>query len=620
MCGIVGVCRSKHAVAPEQLDAMLETIRHRGPDASGTYISSSGHVGLGHNRLAILDLSEAGGQPMSTVDGRHHIVFNGEIYNFRELRESIEGQGKAFRSQSDTEVLQQLFVDKGDRCLELLNGMFAFAVYDEAAGSLFLARDRVGIKPLYYVHKGGEFAFASEIKPLLQLPFVSREIDALALDAYFTLGYIAEDLCIFKDVRKLPPATWLRIDLATGEMAMERYWSPLNGQSADFALSEEDALGQLDEHLREAVRLRLVSDVPIGAFLSGGVDSSLVATNMASLSDTPIRTFNISFASSAHDESAYARIVAESIGSRHTERCVKIDDAAAVRALAFNYDEPFSDSSLIPTYYVSKVAREQVTVVLSGDGGDELFGGYNWYSWMQQVGDLDRWLGPMAKPVGRLSRGLPSWIPRRHALSSLGLDRGHRFLSRVGMMSEADRAQLLNGDLYNELGDTRYSEQYCSRLNGLPGDLIDSLTLTDFHHYLPEDILTKVDRASMAVSLEARVPWLDHNVVEFAYGLPTEMKIRRGIKKVLPKQLAAKQLPAGLDVERKQGFSVPLQAWMRMELGDLLEDALADPPPFLNVDRARTLLARHRACCRQQLGWPLFAVLMYALWWKEIVS
>ena len=616
MCGISGVHLPHGGVTRRLMDAMTACMRHRGPDYTGLWTADDERLGLGHNRLSILDLSPAGNQPMAAQDGRCRIVFNGEIYNFAALRKILEARGHTFRSHCDTEVLLALYAEYGEAMLPHLNGMFAFCIHDPVRNLLFAARDRAGVKPFYYSARQGAFGFASEPKALLQLPFVSRELNPSALDAYFTLGYVPDPLCIFKDIAKLPPGHSLTVSLSGGDPVLRRYWSLPAAVADDGALSESDRAARLEELLRDAVRLRLVSDVPIGCFLSGGIDSSLIATLMASECSAPINTFTIRFTNTQFDESPYARMVAQAIGSHHTEETVDMDAAKAMRDLTFFFDEPFADASMIPTYYVSKVAREHVTVVLSGDGGDELFGGYNWYSWLLS---LQRWrsrLGPLTLPVGALARHLPGNWPGRHLLSMMDRSVPAQLLDRVGILSAGLKAALYGNAMLPTSGMKDAATAFTATFDSLDGDLLRRLTEMDFNHYLPGDILTKVDRASMAVSLEARTPWLDYRLVEHAYALPASWRIRGGTKKYLPKALARKILPAELPLERKQGFSIPVQDWMGKDLGLMLEEALAEEAvqPYLSTKGVLALLDSHRRNPARRLGVPLFAVLSFALW------
>jgi asparagine synthase (glutamine-hydrolysing) len=598
---------------------MAKTMGHRGPNSTGIYVSKDKKTGLAHDRLSIIDLSDSANQPMRNEDATLWLVFNGEIYNFRELRAALLERGHRFRSKSDPEVILHLFEEKGIDLLEDLNGMFAFCLFDEVKNEFFLARDRVGIKPLYYYAKNGIFAFSSELKALLTLPQVKKEIDMTGLDYYFTLGYIPEDLSIFQDIRKLRPGHYLHYD--GSQMRIERYWQ-LDSQKIDLSsASEMDLVEMLEEKLNDAVKIRMVSDVPIGTFLSGGLDSSLVTTFMAQAAGRPVNTFTIGFGSNEYDETAFARLIAESIGSIHREHPVHLDAIDMLDKLIFHFDEPFADSSLIPTYYISRAAKENVTVILSGDGGDELFGGYNWYSWVLLVERLKKKLGMASGMLSNLGDILPDRVKHKHLLSVLRLEQPDSFLERVLFFNDKQKSRLYANDLKRIGSQGHPRERFLHFFNGTHGDLIEKMSITDFHYYLPEDILTKVDRASMAVSLETRVPWLDHRLVEFAYSVPSSLKIRNGRKKYLPKKLAEKVLPKNFPVERKQGFCVPLSQWMRDRMGDMLEEELHDKSlsQYLNISYVREILNNHRKHENINHGPRLFSVLIFALWHKKFI-
>jgi len=601
------------------MDRMTGLMQHRGPDHTGLWVSPDGRLGLGHNRLSIIDLSPAGNQPMASPDGNLRIVFNGEIYNFAELRKVLERRGRIFRSHGDTEVLLALYSEYGAGMLQYLNGMFAFCIHDPVRHLLFAARDRAGVKPFYYSTRAGAFGFASEPKSLLPLPFVSRELHPQALDSYFTLGYVPDPSCIYRDIRKLPPGHSLTVPLDGGSPVTQRYWKLPDSTPFDAKVTEVELVHELETRLRDAVRLRLVSDVPVGCFLSGGLDSSLVAALMASECRSPINTFTIRFTNARYDESPFARQVAEAIGSHHTEETVDMDAVKAIRELAFHFDEPFADASMIPTFYVSKAARSHVTVILSGDGGDELFGGYNWYSWMLSLQQWRRRLGPLAGPVARVARRTPDTWRGHHFFSTLDAPFARQLLDRVGILTPALKAPLYTDELRQAVGNLDAGSAFAESFDRTGGDLLRQLTETDFNLYLPGDILTKVDRASMAVSLEARTPWLDYRLVEFAYALPSLWRIRHHRKKFIPKALARRLLPAGLPLERKQGFSIPLQEWMRGDLGNLLEEALEGDAlkPYLHPDAVRQLLTAHRMNPSCRYGVPLFAILSFALWRRQ---
>ena len=572
MCGIAGIVEvGGRGVDRALLTAMTTAQAHRGPDGDG--FVCRGGVGLGHRRLAIIDLV-TGDQPMPNDDQSIWIVFNGEIYNYRELRTELEARGSRFRTQSDTEVILRAYEAYGADCVTRLRGMFAFAVLDERARQVFLARDRVGIKPLVYHWDGRRLLFASELKGILQAVNVPRDLDLEALGEYLGYHYVAAPRTIFRAVRKLPPASTLTVSLDGGAPRVARYWT------LRFApqprVSEDEWIEGLKAQLAHAVRSHMISDVPIGAFLSGGLDSSTVVALMAQASSTPVRTFSIGFAETDFDELAYARQVAARYGTDHYELVVKPSALDVLPKLAWHFDEPFADSSAIPTYYVSKITREHVTVALSGDGGDENFAGYRRYARAQQLHErLDHGMLRLAQPLLRLAAGaLPVGAPGQAYAGFLGageLGRYHRLMTYE--RSETLR-HLLTSDLRGSVaapGPAGFARLVAEL--GAP-DYVSALQLIDIHTYLPEDILTKVDRASMAVSLESRVPLLDHVLMEYAATIPSSLKLREGQGKHILKRAMASSLPGDILTRRKMGFGVPLGEWFRGELRELVRDVL----------------------------------------------
>ena len=572
MCGIAGIVEvGGRGVDRALLTAMTTAQAHRGPDGDG--FVCRGGVGLGHRRLAIIDLV-TGDQPMPNDDQSIWIVFNGEIYNYRELRTELEARGSRFRTQSDTEVILRAYEAYGADCVTRLRGMFAFAVLDERARQVFLARDRVGIKPLVYHWDGRRLLFASELKGILQAANVPRDLDLEALGEYLGYHYVAAPRTIFRAVRKLPPASTLTVSLDGGAPRVARYWT------LRFApqprVSEDEWIEGLKAQLAHAVRSHMISDVPIGAFLSGGLDSSTVVALMAQASSTPVRTFSIGFAETDFDELAYARQVAARYGTDHYELVVKPSALDVLPKLAWHFDEPFADSSAIPTYYVSKITREHVTVALSGDGGDENFAGYRRYARAQQLHErLDHGMLRLAQPLLRLAAGaLPVGAPGQAYAGFLGageLGRYHRLMTYE--RSETLR-HLLTSDLRGSVaapGPAGFARLVAEL--GAP-DYVSALQLIDIHTYLPEDILTKVDRASMAVSLESRVPLLDHVLMEYAATIPSSLKLREGQGKHILKRAMASSLPGDILTRRKMGFGVPLGEWFRGELRELVRDVL----------------------------------------------
>lgn len=614
MCGIAGIL-DKNRVGREVLEQMCSSLYHRGPDDEGVYLNKDSVVGLGHRRLSIIDLSSQASQPMSNENGKVWLVFNGEFYNYQDYRLWLQERGHKFKSRSDSEMVIHLYEELGLSFLKKIRGMFALGLWDEDKKRLLLARDRVGKKPLYYASTNNAFAFASEIKALLKVPNISREIDLDALNFYFAFGYIPQALSIFRDIRKLPPGHYLIYQ--RGEIEVKRYWDlPAEGELV--GVSEEELLSRLEELLEESVKLRMISDVPLGVFLSGGVDSSIVAALMAKHSSEPIKTFSIGFDEDKYNELPFARKVAQYIGSDHHEFIVKPDAAEVITKLANQYDEPFADSSAVPTYYVSKMAREHVKVVLSGDGGDELFAGYNWYWWVKEGELLSRALGPLSNLVGGFARMLPKEVRGKHFLERIGLNGAEQFIRRVSIFDEEQRRFLLNRTV---LGETDHRLPEKSVLNCFGNDVGDSVAKMqrfDFKFYLPDDILVKVDRASMLVSLEVRAPLLDHLVCEFSFKVPEYFKLRGRTKKYLLKQLARRLLPADFPLERKQGFSIPLREWMSSDLSEMFGSVLfySNLGDYIDMGYVTGLFKEH-AEGRVNHGARLWSILMFGLWMEN---
>jgi asparagine synthase (glutamine-hydrolysing) len=579
MCGIHGVV-STHAVENRAtLTCSSDALAHRGPDSSGAWWSPDGRVGLAHRRLAIIDLSAGGAQPMSRDAERLVLTFNGEIYNFRELRAELESLGHRFQSSSDTEVLLAAYDAWGERCVDRLDGMFALALYDSKRQTLFVARDRAGEKPLFYGWDGRTFRFASEIKAIFADRSFPRRIDPAGLDCYLALGYVTGDRCIVAGLKKLPPAHTLTFSAANGSITMRRYWEPppFGGES----ITMPALLDELEMLLENSVRRQLVADVPVGVLLSGGVDSSLV-TAMAVRAATHVKTFTVGFPGhAAFDERPHARLVAKHFETDHVELMAPESTADLLGPLAVQYDEPLADSSMFPTYLVSRLIREHCTVALGGDGGDELFGGYPHYprlAWLES-----RFAGvPLS--VRRLLSGAASLMPTGTRGRNWGIALGSDFSRDVpligSMFDVSARSRLLRPGVALPLD----SEALRARFAGGGTDLVDRATRTDFATYLPDDILVKVDRASMLTSLEVRAPLLDRSVMEFAFGrVPSSLKATPSNRKILLKELAARLLPPEFDRHRKQGFSIPLRQWLGG--GPWLQafrDALAPDPasPF----------------------------------------
>ena len=563
---------------------MRDMLAHGGPDDAGVYIDSKANLAFGHRRLSIIDLSPTGHQPMTTPDGRYTICYNGEVYNYRELRAELAVL--PFRGTSDTEVILNAFAQWGPASVSRLIGMFAFAVWDAAAKELFLFRDRIGVKPLYYYHHNGVFAFASELKALHAALADRLEIDPGALGEFLHYGYIANPRSIYRHTYKLEPGHWLKV---SSELRVEkhRYWSfEHDPREESLALAADAAADKIEALMVDAFTKRLIADVPVGVFLSGGVDSSLVTAILARHTSTPIKTFTIGFKEKNYDESAWARRIAEHLGTEHTEEIVTPEHARDILPRWSEiYDEPFGDISGIPTTIVARMTREHVKVSLSADGGDELFCGYHRYWVMQR---LDRALRPFPHGVPRLSGKL---------IQLLGIDAFAALAQvwpKLRLPAIKDRLRKLQAVLSNWQGNAASAYPYAvaywlpQEVQGLLGayqdprprldtpsnDLISAMMHWDLAHYLPEDILTKVDRATMSVSLEGRDPFLDHRLVEFAQRLPLDLTYHGGAMKYLLKKILGRYLPAELYERPKQGFAIPIYAWLHDELMDLVDTYL----------------------------------------------
>ncbi len=605
MCGICGVI-DKNRINPTILLNMAASLKHRGPDSVNIQIVDN--VGLGHARLRILDLSESANQPMSNEDDSIWLVYNGEYYTFREYREVLLNKGHKFKSNTDSEVILHLYEEYGMDFVSCLRGMFAIAILDLRKDKLILLRDRVGIKPLFYYHDGSKFLFASEIKAIMQYPGIIRNMDLESLRTYFSLGYIPGENSIYDKIKKLPPAHVLTFHEHNVEI--KRYWSL---PDTIIFKEENSAREELESLLLESVKMQMISDVPLGVLLSGGLDSSLVASIMASQSDRPIKTFSISFNEEKYNEIEHARNVARHIQSEHFEYKVDLEKSEIIEDLVYYYDEPFADSSAIPTYYVSKLAKKEVTVVLSGDGGDELFAGYNWYDWMLKYAAFNRIPQNVRRLLSDMSNSIPLHFKGKHFIGVLKLEEFDTFFERTSLFSNSELKLLLK----NECSGNFY-QQYKSNYYNSGDSLLKRLTRTDFSYYLPDDVLTKVDRASMANSLEARVPLLDHKICEFAFSLCDSLKIKDIQRKYLLKQVARKWLPPDFNFTRKQGFSIPQSEWLKSRYHDKILDLLSNDN-FLNRSYVGKLLKDHRAGTRNNSK-KLWPILIFLIWQKNAGS
>ena len=628
MCGIAGFVDLWAASdvrvwedRAQTLEDMCRVIRHRGPDDQGVMLMDG--VALGMRRLSIIDLS-GGRQPISNEDGTVTIVFNGEIYNFRDLQTELQARGHRLETNSDTETIVHSYEEFGSTCVEALRGMFSFALWDDREKKLFIARDRVGKKPLYYsVTRQGTLVFGSELKSLLKHPEVTREINPEAIDAYFSLGYVPDPLAIFKNIEKLPPGHHLTFQ--NGRLSIERYWdfkyeTNGNGHRATDYFEELRAL------LDESVKIRLVSDVPLGAFLSGGIDSSTVVALMARHMGQPVKTFSIGFNEDSYNELKYARLTAKKFGTEHHEFLVTPEVCDVVDELAWHFDEPFADSSAIPTYVVSKLAREHVTVVLTGDGGDELFAGYTRYVTEHKRRGFD--FVPRAIRKGLMdpvSQRLPHGAFGRNYLYNVSLDSIDRYLDSVSIFTSPNKNLLYTSDFK---GTLRRESQMSSFFNELSDNVksnasLDSLLYIDSKTYLPGDILAKVDRASMAVSLEARVPLLDHKLIEFVTRIPAGIKMSGLETKHVFKQAISDLVPAEILNRPKQGFGMPIEQWINRQLRNRIRDTLSDPRTqqrgYVSRRHVEVLLGEHENG-RRDHSMALWSLLMLELWHRNFVD
>ncbi|HEY0179350.1 MAG TPA: asparagine synthase (glutamine-hydrolyzing) [Dokdonella sp.] len=617
MCGIVGAVAAPGHVAPSERVglAMNATIVHRGPDDAGVYRDE--HALLAMRRLSIIDLA-GGHQPVAADEGRIQAVFNGEIYNYRELRAELEARGRRFRSLSDSEVVVQAYAEYGEAGFARLHGMFAIALWDRRTRTLLLARDRFGEKPLFYAEDARGLAFASELKALLQLPGFDRAIDADALRAYVTFGYVPGPASIFRGTRKLPPGHYLRY--VDGRASLHRYYAPEFG--AQHAVPEAEAEERLAQLLDQAVESRMVADVPFGAFLSGGLDSSVVVALMSRHSSQRVRTFSIGFREAAYNELSDARRVAEHVGTDHRELVVEPNAVALLEKLVWHLDEPFADSSAIPTFLVAELARREVAMVLTGDAGDETFAGYDRYLRFLRLQRLGALRGPAAAVAAAASRVLPGvrGDRLRGIATRLRQPFPDSYLSGVAVSRPATARALLGA----AAGDAPYAA-IAGAAARLPATatLLDRVVALDFASYLPDDILVKVDRMAMANSLEGRVPFLDHRLVDFALGLPDALRVRDGRGKHLLRRVAARWLPADVLAKPKQGFAIPLGQWFRGPLRELAADVLGSRAfrerGLVDAAAARACLDDHLAG-RANRGETLWLVLCLESWARQFLD
>lgn len=642
MCGIAGAVwlNSSREISPQTLRRMTDSIRHRGPDADGHYFwpqaeaqnrkSVSGSAGgrivsgvaLGHRRLSIIDVAGSA-QPLGNEDGSVQIVFNGEIYNYRELREELLKAGHQFRTDGDTEVIVHLYEEHGLDFVKHLRGMFALAIWDAHRQRLVIARDRAGKKPFYYRVDDGRLVFASELKALLQIPEVPRTLNRQAVLQFLTLQYVPHPHCILEGFQKLPPATVGVYE--SGSLALHTYWSAPYDQPDLSRATVDDWREELDATLSEAVRLRLRSDVPLGAFLSGGIDSTVICGLMQTQLERPVQTFSIGFPVAAFDERAFARQASQHLGTEHHEAVVTPDVLSILPQLIWHYDEPFGDSSAIPTMYLSRMTREHVTVALTGDAGDELFCGYERYRAVKLTGMTDfvpAWARRVASSV--ISR-MPTSVEHRsfrrrlkRLFESLAQDPERRYLNWITIFNASRLEWLVTPELWKLAKNEDPAECIFDAYQQYPKrDFVTRTTATDLQTYLPCDILTKVDIASMAASLECRCPMLDHHVIELAARMPIEVKQTMNQSKKVLTETFSRLIPSDIQTRKKMGFGVPIDHWFRAELKPMLHDILLSPRclqrGLLNEAAVRQLIDEHTSG-RFDHAYRLWNLLCLELW------
>ncbi|MGQ0543120.1 MAG: asparagine synthase (glutamine-hydrolyzing) [Blastocatellia bacterium] len=627
MCGIAGIINNGGREASREiLERMNRAILHRGPDDDGLYVTEN--VGLAMRRLAIIDLA-SGKQPIHNADKSKWIVFNGEIYNYRELRADLEKRGHRFYTNSDTEAIVHLFDEHGENCLQYLRGMFALAIWDETGKELFLARDRVGKKPLLYSHQAnGDLIFGSEFQALLQHPGISRDVDHEAIDAYLSFLCVPAPQTAFKQIRKLEPGHWLK--WKGGKIETHRYWQP--DFSKKIKISEKDAIEETTRILRESTRLRMISEVPLGAFLSGGVDSSAVVALMAQESSQPVKTFSIGFEEQDFSELKYAKRVAEHVGAEYNEFIVRPNALDVLPTLVEHYGEPYADSSAIPTYYVSKETRKHVTVALNGDGGDESFAGYERHAAMQIAEQYRRIPRSLRKllfetpvnlvPTSELKRSRFRDVKR--FLQASNLPKTERYFRWMSTFNRDAKVSLYTREFTESVASQNASshmDNWFMEANG--SGILDAALLNDLMTYLPNDLLVKVDIASMANSLEARSPFLDHNLIEFAASLPEDLKMRRFKTKSLLKKVAARLVPKEVVYRRKMGFGVPVGKWFRGEMRDFVREILLSEKSLnrgiVRPEMLRKYVDEHTNAERDH-QFQIWTLLMLELWFQRFID
>ena len=624
MCGITGFIDFNKKITPQHLTAACRVLQHRGPDDGDVAVfeTPEANIGLGHRRLAILDLSPLGHQPMYSDDKSVIIILNGEIYNFNEIRIDLEEKGYHFSSNSDTEVVLKAYQQYGTDCLHKFIGMFAIAIYDSNLQKVFLIRDRPGVKPLYYYFADGCLLFASELKAFHQFPNFKKEIDDVAVSLFFKYGYIKAPYTIFKNAHKLLPGHIATLNLKDQSLKFVQYWNVLDYYKKPIvAIDEKEAIDELETLCTSAFQYRMVSDVPVGVFLSGGYDSSLLAAILQKNNNKKINTFTIGFKDEEFNEAHHAKNVAKHLGTNHHEYYCTIKEAEEIiPLLPFFYDEPFGDSSAIPTMLVSRFAREQVTVALSADGGDEIFAGYERYDQLTTINKLQKKLPYFVRKGGaKLLLSLPGINMRHRKMAALLTE------DNILVTSDLISEHFLRNDLDKLIKNKSLHNQPLNEFASIPPGLgmINSLLVADYKTYLPDDILTKVDRATMSIGLEGREPFLDHRIVEWAAQLPVHLKYKNGNKKYLLKQLTYKYLPVDIMNRPKMGFGIPFGNWLKGNLKPLLLETVSEEnlskQNVLNKKYVLDLLDRYFAG-KSTDDWQIWLIFIFMLWWKEWMS